>query len=116
MKPQVTLPEGGELAKNKARAEVFAKAQEEMTRPSQEAFVNEDGTSPDEFATEMGQDFLIAAETGREVIQELSDEVHEEDEGGPFVETAAGAEVAEGFDASNPPGSTREPFPKTMAD
>ena len=36
-----------------------------------------------------------------------------EEIGGPFVETTAGQEFADEPDASNPPGATREPFPKT---
>ena len=39
----------------------------------------------------------------------------EEEEGGPFVPSTDGEEMASGTDESNPKGSKREPFPKTSA-
>ncbi len=107
-----------ENQRNAERAAFFAAKQagrHEARKDGGKAFVREsDGVSSDVFATEMGRDFLSAAETGVEVIEELSDESMPEDAGGPFQTTAAATEFAEGVDASNPPGATREPFPTPM--
>jgi hypothetical protein len=102
-------------AKNKARERAFA--QKLAKKPPQredggKAFVNEEtGSSRDEFATEMARDFLTAAETGKEVLDELSDEEDPEEEGGPFIITNGSQEFAGGTDESNPADADREPFP-----
>ncbi len=41
------------------------------------------------------------------------DQFVDEEIGGPFVESPAKREYADGNDASNPDDATREPFPKT---
>jgi hypothetical protein len=116
--PKKTIPHSGQSEMNKARAEVFAaqlEGQGSQRPDGGKAFVREsDGTSSDTFATEMGKDFLIAAETGREVLEELSDEDMPEDSGGPFIVSTAGNEFADGVDASNPTGADREAFPTVM--
>lgn len=113
------IPHASDTAMNKARAEVFAAELDEkhasQRQDSGEAFVREsDGTSSDDFATELGQDFLIGAETGREVLAESADRNTLEDSGGPFLVTAGAAEFADGVDASNPVDAEAEPFPTAM--
>lgn len=104
-----------EDVENKARALIFAEREEAHHRgrpDGGQAFVNEkDGTSSDEMAEEMARDFLTAAETGVEKLEELSDEEESEETGGPFVETSGDVEFAAGTDASNPEDADREPFP-----
>jgi hypothetical protein len=64
-------------------------------------------------AEELGERAILVATTGDDpLVDELEAEVTEE-HGGPFVETTAGQEMAEGTDASNPADAEREPFPKT---
>ena len=43
----------------------------------------------------------------------MLDQVVEEEQGGPFVETNGAQEFAPGTDASNPKSAKREPFPTT---
>jgi hypothetical protein len=69
--------------------------------------------SKDTLVEELGEEFVkqvTSAEYGAEdaMNQDVVEEV-----GGPFIETRAGTEFAEGTDASNPKGATREPFPRT---
>ena len=51
--------------------------------------------------------------TGEDTLPDSLDESAEEEAGGPFVETPASEEFAEGTDESNIAEATREPFPKT---
>jgi hypothetical protein len=99
---------------NKRRGKVFARKLE-RDRPEREdggkAFVREDGASRDQFSGELARNFLQAAETGKETLEELSDEVEDEEEGGPFVETSGSAQFAGGTDASNPKDADVEAFP-----
>jgi len=67
--------------------------------------------SKDDLVEGLGEEFVQQA-TSAEYEGEDQQQVTEE-RGGPFVETSAGTEFAEGTDASNPKGSTREPFPRT---
>lgn len=121
--PKVRVHERGltgasEVQRDKSRAKFFASKQAghpRMRKDAGDAFVREaDGASNDDYATEMALGFLVAAETGVEVLEELSDERMVEENGGPFQITAAGSEFAEGFDESNPEGSTREALPTPM--
>jgi hypothetical protein len=72
------------------------------------------GTRKDDpLAQELGREFVETVTSGEDEGVELRDEVVTEEVGGPFVTTTRGQEIAEEPDESNPPGSTREPFPKT---
>ncbi len=55
---------------------------------------------------------MTSAEDQSDQLQDVPLELGEEI-GGPFVPATAAQEFAEGSDASNPPGATREPFPTT---
>jgi hypothetical protein len=67
----------------------------------------------DDLAEELGEEFVETATTGEDEGEEVLNQVVPEENGGPFVETTAGTEFAHGYDASNPRGAKREPFPKT---
>ena len=69
--------------------------------------------SNDDLAENLGEEFLESATSGENREEELLDETVPEESGGPFVQSTAGAEFADGTDASNPKGSKREPFPTT---
>ena len=67
--------------------------------------------SVDSLASALGEEFVSAATTGDEVrLGDLNERIPEDD-GGPFVITKARDEFGRKRDGSNPPGSTREPFP-----
>ena len=75
-----------------------------------------DGTrSKDDFAEELGEDFVGSATSGEEQTLEARDAVVDEESGGPFVTTPAKREFAEGLDASNPEDAEREPFPSVQS-
>lgn len=71
--------------------------------------------SADALAKALGEEFVVAATTGEEVrLADLNERIPE-DEGGPFVITDARREFGRKRDGSNPPGSTREPFPCALS-
>jgi hypothetical protein len=69
--------------------------------------------SKDDLVEELGEEFVGQATSGEYAGEDLQDQQVPEERGGPFVETQAGTEFAEGTDPSNPKGATREPFPRT---
>jgi hypothetical protein len=69
--------------------------------------------SGDDLAEILGEQFVETATTGESEAEEVLDQVVPEERGGPFVQSTAGAEFAEGTDGSNPKGAKREPFPTT---
>jgi hypothetical protein len=76
------------------------------------AFVAEP-RSRDALAEQFGEETVSAMTSGESSREEDRDEDSIEELGGPFVETSASEEFAEGTDDTNIPGATREPFPKT---
>lgn len=84
------------------------------TPPKDVAFLAR-AKSLDPLAEAMGEEFLATATTGEAMAVEELNQIVPEDEGGPFVTTPARKEFARGRDASNPRGSTREPFPRALA-
>jgi hypothetical protein len=69
--------------------------------------------SKEELAEELGEAFIEAATSGEESEPYRHDRITEAENGGPFVETAAGEEFASGTDESNIAEATREPLPRT---
>jgi hypothetical protein len=69
--------------------------------------------SKDDLVEELGEEFVQQATSAEHEGEDLADQYVSEERGGPFVETGANQEFALGTDASNPKGSTREPFPRT---
>jgi hypothetical protein len=67
----------------------------------------------DDLAEELGEGAVATMTSGEYEGEDALDQVVEEEAGGPFVESTAGQEFAEGTDPSNPDTATREPFPKT---
>ena len=76
----------------------------------------EDGPAriPDDLAENLAEDYLQAATQGMEV-EEDHDQVVPEEIGGPFIETTAAEEFAQGIDEANPEDASREPLPRPVA-
>lgn len=66
----------------------------------------------DEFAEELGEEFVSAATSG-ESVDDARDATVPEEDGGPFITTNAKDEYGQGTDASNPADAEREAFPTT---
>jgi hypothetical protein len=69
---------------------------------------------PDDLAENLAEDYLQAATQGMEV-EEDHDQIVPEEIGGPFVETTAAEEFAQGIDEANPEDASREPLPRPVA-
>jgi hypothetical protein len=76
----------------------------------------EDGPAliPDDMAEILAEDFLRSATSGENIDEQSLDEVVAEEFGGPFVESTASEEFAEGSDESNPPDAMPEPLPRVI--
>lgn len=84
----------------------------EPPEPDPESFFQDARTS-DDLSEEMGEEVVATATTGEYEAEDVREQDVPEEVGGPFVETTAREEFAHGTDASNPKGSSREPFPRT---
>jgi hypothetical protein len=80
--------------------------------PEPEAFIDKP-RARDDLAENFGEEFVASATSGENQQEEILDAQVPEERGGPFVETAAGTEFAEGTDPSNPEDAEQEPFPTT---
>jgi hypothetical protein len=83
-------------------------------RPESEAvgFLSRSRSS-DDLAEALGEQFIEGATTGEGAAEGQLDQEVPEERGGPFLQSNAGTEFAEGTDRSNPKGAKREPFPTT---
>ncbi len=68
----------------------------------------------DDLAEMYGENFVLSATTGESMSSDGFDQVVPEEIGGPFVETSASEEFAEGLDESNPEDATSEAMPTPM--
>jgi hypothetical protein len=91
-------------------AELRSRVDREPTEPR--GFISR-ARSKDDLVEELGEEFVGTATSGEYEGQDAQNLYVTEERGGPFVETTANQEFARGTDASNPKGSTREPFPRT---
>src|ERR1700729_414083 len=66
----------------------------------------------DDLAENLAEGFIQGATQDDEADDAALDGVVPEEIGGPFVETSAAAEFAEGTDGSNPADAKREPLPR----
>jgi hypothetical protein len=96
----------------KYAAELRAKSQEGRETSDEGAFLRRSKTA-DALAEELGEEAVETMTTGDDESTESRDRFAEEEIGGPFVESPAKNEFADGSDESNPDDATREPFPKT---
>jgi hypothetical protein len=89
------------------------RAQSGVEEKDPRAFLDGPRSPHDDLAEELGEEVVEKATTGEDAGEESLDQPVPEEEGGPFVETSGTQEFAEGADASNPKGASREPFPTT---
>jgi hypothetical protein len=79
------------------------------------AFLPDPGGGPavagDDLADEIAEDFLTSATSGEEAGESIRDALVPEDYGGPFVESNARTEFADGTDLSNPEDAEPAAFP-----
>jgi hypothetical protein len=66
----------------------------------------------DDIAETLAEDFLQAATSGQDAVEESLDGLVEEELGGPFIVTTADEEFAASVDSMNPEDATREPLPR----
>jgi hypothetical protein len=117
------------MGKGKGKMEAGADRSAEPTRPPQvrkversdsgDAFFPdpEDGPAraPDDLAETLAEDHLLSATTGSDVDDEVLNQVVPEEIGGPFIETSASEEFAEGTDESNPEDAEVEGRPLAVS-
>ncbi len=72
-------------------------------------------TTGDDLAEELAERYLSSATSGEDASEVIAEEDLEE-EGGPYVTTAASEELGDGPDASNPSGTEPAPFPTTQSE
>jgi hypothetical protein len=86
---------------------------------SGEAFLPDPSEGPmrmdDDMAEMFGEDFILSATTGGgDAAEGQLDQIVEEELGGPFLETSAAEEFAQGTDESNPEDAEPEPLPRAV--
>jgi hypothetical protein len=83
-----------------------------------DAFMPDPGDGPalirDDLAEVLAEDFVRSVTTGDDVDEEVLGQVVPEEFGGPFVESSADEEFAEGTDESNPVDAVPEPLPRAV--
>jgi hypothetical protein len=79
------------------------------------AFLRKSSLLQAPLADELGREAVLTMTTAEDQSDRLQDLTLAlgQEVGGPFVVTTGVQEFARGCDRSNPPGATREPFPKT---
>ena len=77
----------------------------------------EDGPAriDDSLAETLAEEYLESATRGEDAVEDTLEEVVPEELGGPFVETSAADEFADGVDAANPEDAEAEPLPRPVA-
>ena len=68
----------------------------------------------DDLAEVLAEDFLRSATSGEDIDNEVMEQVVPEEFGGPFIESSADEEFAEGTDESNPVDAVPEPLPRAV--
>ncbi len=92
-------------------ADLMAMSHKKERGEPERAFVV--GGLTDDLAESLGEQVVSQATSGEYDGEDVLDQEVTEEIGGPFVESTGGREFAHDFDASNPRGADREPFPKT---
>ena len=71
--------------------------------------------APEDLSETLAEEVVQAATTGQDADEDQLDASFPEEIGGPFVETTASEELAEGVDEMNPADAQREPLPRPVA-
>ncbi|HSZ81688.1 MAG TPA: hypothetical protein VLA14_05375 [Polyangia bacterium] len=135
-KPKATAqakPKATAKPKMKAARPTTAKAKRARPRPLRpavlvkarkrsddaDAFIPDPGEGPartrDDLAEVLAEDFIGAATSGNDVLEDDLERETSDELGGPFVVTSARLELADDVDASNPIGAEVEAFPRAVA-
>jgi hypothetical protein len=89
-----------------------------MRADSADAFIRnpDDGdvNVEDDLAESLAEEFVHSATSGENQADEALDQIVPEEIGGPFVETSAEEEFADGVDESNPSDAEAEPLPRAV--
>jgi hypothetical protein len=89
-----------------------------MRADSADAFIRnpDDGDMivNDDLAESLAEEFVHAATSGENQGEDTQDQVVPEEIGGPFIETSAEEEFADGIDESNPSDAEVEPMPRAV--
>jgi hypothetical protein len=83
-----------------------------------DAFIRDPGEGPahtrDDLAEVLAEDFIGAATSGNDVLEDDLERETSDELGGPFVVTSARVELADDVDESNPIGADVEAFPRAV--
>ena len=71
-------------------------------------------TTDDDLAETLAEEFVRTATSGEDQTEQALDQMVPEDIGGPFVETGADEEFADGVDESNPADAEPEAMPRAV--
>lgn len=63
---------------------------------------------------ELTEDFMLTVTSGNEAGEDVRNQHVPEDEGGPFIMSTSGEELADDIDESNPADADREASPSPM--
>ncbi len=84
-----------------------------------DAFIRDPGEGPartrDDLAEVLAEDFIGAATSGNDVLEDDLERETSDELGGPFVETSARVELADDVDGSNPICAEVEALPRAVA-
>jgi hypothetical protein len=84
-----------------------------------DAFIPDPGEGPartrDDLAEVLAEDFIGAATSGNDVLEDDLERETSDELGGPFIVTSARVELADDIDGSNPVGAEVEALPRAVA-
>lgn len=91
-----------------------------MRADTADAFIRDPGDGgpfriEDDLAESLAEEFVHSATSGEDHSDQAMDQMVPEEIGGPFLETSAEEEFADGTDESNPPGAEVEPMPRAVS-
>ncbi len=109
--PQLRRRDGAGHISPEYAAELLAHGRELRSADAVPFLKSADGRDDD--AAEFGEEFIETVTSAQNEGQDVLDRKLIEEDGGPFIETAAATEFASGTDESNVKDATREPFPTT---
>jgi len=85
---------------------------------SADAFIRHPDDGPvnvdDDLAETLAEEFVHSATSGENQTEQALDQMVPEEIGGPFLETGAEEEFADGVDESNPPDAEPEAMPRAV--
>jgi len=119
MRKQRSGNHGGRTSSNHENLRRDVDMDRVLRADSADAFIrhpDEDGamSTDDDLAETLAEEFVRTATSGEDQTEEALDQMVPEDIGGPFVETGADEEFADGVDESNPEDAEPEAMPRAV--